>query len=442
MSGAGAAREQALAVLEMVRRGRQVGDALHERTLGAALSTADRALMAQLVYGVLRHQRYLDAWMAPYVRGPLDAAVQDILRMGFFQIGFLDRIPRYAAVNAAVEQAKQVKPRAAGLVNAVLRRGSDHPPDNLPLALRYSHPDWLVSRWAARYGPRLESILAADNQIPPLTLRVNLTRTDREAVMAALSALGVAAEPSRYVPEAIRIQGSLWLEDFPPFQQGLVTVQDESGMLVAWVLDPQPGDHILDMAAGVGGKTGHVLERMAGRGTVTAADLSAHRLDLLRENLTRLGLWDQVAVSGPVDAVGLGSTFPRRFDKVILDAPCSGLGVLRRRVDARWRKAEADLPGFHQTQMALVGAAIETLKAGGVIVYSACSTEPEETTWVIDEALATWPGLAVESVASRLPHPALEEYVKDGLLLLAPGDLGMDGFFIARLRWKGEGAVE
>ncbi|NMP22404.1 16S rRNA (cytosine(967)-C(5))-methyltransferase RsmB [Sulfobacillus harzensis] len=434
VSRAGLARDEALKALARIRQGYPVSDAIQQ---AKGLPARDRALMATLVYGVLRHLRYLDAWMKPFVRGDLEPEVQDILRMAFYQMGFLDRVPDYAAVNAAVEQTRARAPRAVGMVNAILRRGQSKKPEQLSLGERYSHPDWIVERWQARYGPRLESILEANNAVPPLTLRVDLDRTSRAEVLEELGNLGIDAEPSPYLPEAIRVRGSLWLEDFEPFRRGWVTVQDESGMLVAWVLDAQPGDEVLDMAAGLGGKALHVLERSGGAVRLTCLDISRPRLRRLEENLSRTGRGDQAAIK-EANAVQFGNSHQGSFERIILDAPCSGLGVLRRRVDARWKKQANDLPAFHETQVELLDAAWRACRAGGVIVYSTCSTEPEETEAVVDEVLARRPDLRREDVTPYLPHPDLASFVKNGALSLTPGDLGMDGFYIARLRVKKE----
>ncbi|MBX5466297.1 MAG: 16S rRNA (cytosine(967)-C(5))-methyltransferase RsmB [Firmicutes bacterium] len=435
MSGAGPAREEALAALTLIREGMAAADALQKRAVARGLSPNDRALMAQLVYGVLRQRRYLDAWIRTLRRGPLDPVVEDILRLGFFQLGFLSRMPAYAVVHATVELAKGVQPGAAGLVNAILRRGHGHPPRDLPLAVRYSHPDWLVERWRGRFGDRVEAILQADNEVPPLTLRVNRLAADRKAVLSRLAERGVEANPSPYVPEAVRVVDSLWLENFPAFRAGWVSVQDESGMLVTWVLDPHPGDRVLDLAAGLGSKTTHILERLGGEGRVWAVDRSARRLGLLAENCRRLGLrgWETVAADGRQVA----SRFATPFDRVLLDAPCSGLGVLRRRVDARWKRVEADLARHQRLQRELLAAAAEAVRPGGVVVYSVCSFEPEETEAVVAGALEAGLPLAVESVAPYLPHPELESALVGPYLRILPGEFGMDGFFVARLRRVG-----
>lgn len=430
----GQAREEALRALGRVWRGMPISEAMGQ---ARPLSRADRSLLTQLVYGVVRHRRYLDAWIRQYHPEPLDQDLQDILRLAFFQIGFLDRIPAYAAVSAAVEQARLRNPRAKNLVNAVLRRGQDHPPQGLALGERFSHPDWLVQRWQERYDKsQLINILTADNEVPPLTLRVNLACTTRQDVLEVLQNAQVAAEPSPYVPEAIRVHGSLWLEDFAPFQKGQVTVQDESGMLVAWVLDAHPGDRVIDIAAGVGGKAIHALEKAGGDLQLTALDIDDRRLQRLQDNLNRQGYASKVQLV-KARAEQFARNHGAQFDRIILDAPCSGLGVLRRRVDARWNRTLADLQELVTIQEQLLEAAWQLVRAGGVIVYSTCSSEPEETFAVIETVMRRHPDLRWDDVAPYLPAEGVREYVTQGCLVLAPGDLGMDGFFIARLEVKG-----
>ncbi len=437
MTGPGPARRLAFIALQHVRRGLAVNEALGEAFRDQAVNPLDRQLATQIVYGVLRHRRYLDAWMKPWLRGRLSRQVEDILRMGFFQLGFLDRVPAYAVVHAAVELTKETEPRASKLVNAVLRRGMDHPPQNLPLSVRYSHPEWIVERWRRRYGPDLEAILAVDQEVPPLTLRVNRLLTDRQNVLDALAAAGAAAEPSRYVPEAIRVTGSLWLESFPPYRRGEVSVQDESGMLVARVVtsalggEPPGEANVLDLAAGRGGKTIHFLERQP-TARVVAVDRSARRLEDLRQNALRIGVWDRItAVQG--DARVWGAQHPDAFGRVILDAPCTGLGVLRRKVDARWTKRAGDLTVLAKLQRELLVAAWQALRPGGALIYSTCSVEPEETVDQMNWALSRLEGGSLDFPLAALPAPELAELVDGGALSLVPGTMGMDGFFISRL---------
>jgi 16S rRNA (cytosine967-C5)-methyltransferase len=427
----GPARRAALDALLAVDRGVKVADALDQEAARHRLERDDRRLMTQLVYGVLRHRRLLDWWIDPWLRRPVDPVVRDILRLAFYQAAFLERVPRYAVVSSAVELAKRRRPEAQGLVNAVLRRGLDHRPDPADPAVRHSFPDWLVERWRTRWPEHVEQILERANRVPPLTLRVAPPRSAAE-VAAELGSRGVSADPSPLLPDAVRVEGPLWLEDWPLHQQGHVVVQDEASQLVTWVLDPKPGERILDLAAGLGGKTFHILDRAPGA-EVVAVDTNPARLQRLQERLADPARPRSVDV-WPGDGRHLPRDWANRFDRVLLDAPCSNLGVVRRRPDARWRKTPQDLTRLQDIEAALLIEAVRVVRPGGIVVYSVCSTEPEETVGVVRAVREAGVPLEPESVAPWLPHDALKALAGPEGLLLPPGVLGLDGFFIARFR--------
>jgi 16S rRNA (cytosine967-C5)-methyltransferase len=414
VDGDGAARRLALSALAAVERGATLPQAM-ARVDEAAVPREDRRLAVQLAYGVLRHRRLLDWWIDQTARGRVDPVVRNILRLAYFQAAFLSRVPRYAIVHTAVEQTKRVRPGAMGFVNAVLRQGLDRRPEPEDLGVRYSHPDWLVSRWLARWGrAETERILAASNEVAPLTLRV-APPLSAPVIAEQLGAAGVAATVSRWVVGAVRVTGSLWLEDWWWFRAGLVAVQDEASQLVTWVLAPKPGEHILDLAAGLGGKTRHILDWAPGV-RVTAVDTRADRL----------AAFDHPAVTPWVaDARALPEDWGGRFDRVLLDAPCSNLGVLRRRVDARWHKRPDQLPEWADRQRAMLQEAARVLKVGGVLVYSVCSTEPEETDEVV--AAAERFGLERESPAAWLPPRVPAARLDRSGWLVRPGQEGLDG---------------
>ncbi|MDA8199567.1 MAG: 16S rRNA (cytosine(967)-C(5))-methyltransferase RsmB [Thermaerobacter sp.] len=425
----GSARAAAFDALARVGRGVPVADAVDEASRRAQLTREDRRLATQLTYGVLRHRSLLDYWIARRTTSRLEPAVANVLRLAFFQAAFLDRIPEYALVSSAVEQAKRVAPAAQGLVNAVLRRRLDDRPLPEDLATRYSHPTWLVERWQRRWPADVEELLRAANRVPPLTLRVS-PDWSRDELLADLARRQVAAEASPLVPEAIRVNGSLWLEDWDAFAEGGVTVQDESSMLTAHVLAPPPDAVVLDLAAGVGGKTCHILQRWP---TVTAVawDQDGRRLDRLMANARRLGVANRVRVHEG-DGRQLTPGEAGTFDAVVLDAPCSGLGVLRRRVDARWRRRETDLRRHQTLQLELLEAAWRVVATGGPVVYSTCSVEPEETAEVLAHFRRRHPEARPDPVGPFLPSAALRRRVGAAALTWRPSEDRLDGFFVAR----------
>jgi 16S rRNA (cytosine967-C5)-methyltransferase len=347
---------------------RPVDEAL-EAQRGAALSRRDRALLTTLVYGVTRWRRPLD-WLIDRCAERVHPEIRQHLRVALFQIRHLDRIPRHAAVNEAVELAKGVSRKSAGFVNAVLRKAAEMKiPDNL--GLRTSHPDWLVERWRARF-PDVEAILAADNAVLPVTARVNRLKV-------------------KDGPDLLELEGDPAAD--PRFEAGELTVQDETAFRVAPLLAPKPGERVLDLAAAPGGKTTHLAELMEGKGLVVAVDLPA-RIGLVEEGARRLGLANIRCAAGD----GASIAFAEPFDAVLLDAPCSNTGVLARRPDVRWRLRESDIAGAVAIQRALLENAVRLLKPGGRLVYSTCSLEPEENRVDV-------PGLALVKEELTLPTP-------------------------------------
>lgn len=343
-------RALAARVLLEAERGKRFVDEVLEGHRTGGLSRRDRALLTALVYGVARRRRTLD-WLIDRCARRVDPGVRQILRVALFQVRFLSRIPRRAAVHEAVEQAKAFGRGAAGFVNAVLRKAADlELPDHL--GVRSSHPDWLLARW--RRFPDLEAILEADNAVLPVTARVNPLRPPPGAAGPVIE---IEGDPS----------------DHPGFSEGRFTVQDETSMKAAPLLDPRPGERVLDLCAAPGGKTTHLAELMGGEGLVVAVDLPG-RIGLVRESARRLRLGNVRCAAGD----GTRIAFRAPFDAVLLDAPCSNTGVLARRPDARWRLRESDIPRCAALQRELLANAVRLLRPGGRLVYSTCSLEPEE----------------------------------------------------------------
>jgi len=399
------------------------------------LSREDRALATLLVQETLRRRGELDYLISQMLEkgfSSIPPPVLQALRIGLVQIIHLDRIPDHAAVDESVSLTHLAgHEERAGVVNAILRRaaGGDLPPlpegdSDLALAVRHSFPTWLVRRWR-RFDDRLVPMLEGSNRTPELVLRVNGTRTSRAAVLRDLASAGVPCEVGRLSKDCIRITGRFDLTSFVGFGAGEISVQDESEALVVDLLDPLPTERILDACAAPGGKSCHILERTNGLAQLTAMDLSRSRLGRLTENLDRLRLRSQVVV-------GDGRFPPLRplFDRVLVDAPCTGTGVLARRAEARWRLESRD-PAMHaERQLVLLTELSSLVTLGGVLVYSVCSVEAEETTDVVERFLAARPGYREEPVGA-LPQRARDPM---GRLRLLPGDAGSDGVFGVRLR--------
>jgi len=434
--------------------------ALADETIHRALSTAqfeprDRGLTVELVYGVLRHRGTLD-WRLDHVSDRrmerLPLPIRTVLRLGAYQLLYLERIPASAAVNESVALAKTIRGRDwSGVANAVLRAlqrealrpWPDHTTDPVEAyAVRYACPRWLVERWIARFGPvGTERLCQATVTIPPLTLRVNTQRFTREDLQSRFLNAGVTSHPTNISPIGLILEKQGAITDLPLFDEGAFYVEDEAAQLVPLLLDAQPGERILDACAAPGGKATHLAAIMHNHGEIVAFDRSAARLQLLAANCRRLGL----SIIAPVqmDAARLNETassrasvFSKPFDRILVDAPCSGFGVLRRHPEAKWHKHENLLLHQQARQIAILTHVSRLLRPGGIIVYSTCSTEIEENEQVIERFCSDHDNFSREAAVPWLPIPGRSLVNPDGDLstMLAPLSYSMDGFFAARLR--------
>ncbi|HCY84912.1 MAG TPA: 16S rRNA (cytosine(967)-C(5))-methyltransferase RsmB [Desulfobacteraceae bacterium] len=422
----------------------------------AELSRQDRNLTHAIIFGVLRHRGHLDHLIRVFSRIPmdrLDAKVLTILRMGIFQIVFLDRVPDFAAIHTTIELAKtQVNKKSRGFINAVLRqaaKGHDTvaSPDRKQfgawLQVRYSIPSWLGKRWAAAYGKAdAEAIAAAALDIPPVTLRVNSMKTCRKNVADALAAEGLEPQLTDISPLGIHLSGTgRSPADLPGFTEGHFQVQDEAAQLVVQALAPEPGERVLDACAGLGGKTCHIGQLMGNSGTVTAVDVDARKLGRLEAEAGRLGLSNINTCA--VDMIKADvNTFDGYFDRVLVDAPCTGLGVLRRNPDTRWKRTAKDIQRMAAQQKKILNAAANLVAPGGTLVFAVCSCEPEENEAVVLNFLEKRKDYEGDAAGFRA---ALPEFVaqlgpdaeKDIFQAKTyPCHTGMDGFFLARLKRK------
>lgn len=419
-----------------------------EPLLDAALSRTeiasphDRGLLTELVYGTLRMQGRLDWIIGQLYRGDaakLEMAVRNILRTGLYQLLFTDRIPPFAAVNEAVGIARDLSPAASGLVNAILRNALRKKdaiiwPDmakspEKAIAVLHSHPPWLVRRLLSQFDmEETIAICRANNSIPPFALRVNTLKASRKHALAALSEAGITAEPTPFSIDGIILTSpASGLRETAPYKEGLIRIQDEASQLIGQIVAPKPGERILDLCAGTGGKTLHLAALMENRGSITALDLLSERLRMLREDSERLGA--SIVETRTGDATIPVESLRKIFDRVLLDAPCSGLGTLRRNPEIRWRLAPADLNQCMQTQKLLLKNAAEYVRPGGRLVYSVCTTTPEENEIVIGDFLRNHPDFRLMPSAN-LPPTLIDP---QGYFRTSPHLQGMDGFFAALL---------
>jgi 16S rRNA (cytosine967-C5)-methyltransferase len=451
------ARELVLDVLTRVEQDGSYSNLLLGRSLDdGTLERADAALATELVYGTIQRLNTIDYFLERWVRKGIQSLqpwVRCLLRLSFYQLHYLQRIPDHAAVNEAVTIArKRGHAGIAGLVNAVLRsairqRADLIVPENLPAARRislaHSHPEWLVERWIRQYGEATTEAMCAANNMPPhSSARANTLRHSREALLAELTTAGIAATASELSPAGIVLsEGGNWAQT-DAYARGDLSIQDESSMLVAEIVNPQPGMRVLDCCAAPGGKTGHLAEKMLDRGELWACDLHAHKVKLIEQQAKRLQLTCIHTIAG--DARELIERFAAEsFDSVLLDAPCTGLGVIRRKPDIKWAKQPEDIAAISQVQRELLSRIASLVKPGGTLVYSTCTIDAEENQQVIAGFLAEHPDFAPDLVeptpehqppAANLPAPLRQSLQTNGMVQILPHEYGSDGFFIAKLR--------
>jgi 16S rRNA (cytosine967-C5)-methyltransferase len=435
-------REIALQILAATESRSAYSDRLLESRLRESrLAPRDAALVTALVQGTLRHRGLLDHHLAAFL-GPrwegLPLWIRQTLRLGAFQLTAFTRVPRSAAVDESVKLAKKYgHPGTAGLVNAVLRRlagGERAPfPDRGAdpagfLAVAHSHPRWLAERWLERYGfEDAERLLRANNAEPGVTVRANRLRLTPGALAEALRREGHASEPGRNGGPVLRVAEGFVAARSPLFRSGALSLQDEAEASIVPILDPRPGEAALDAAAAPGGKASQIAEAVHPGGSVVALERHRSRAKAMRANLTeRLGLARAWTVCGDAGAPPLRGG----FDRVLVDAPCSGLGVLGRRADARWRKEPGAIAEMAALQTRILEAAAALARPGGVVVYSVCSLEPEETEAIVTHFLSRHPEFSAGDVRPFLP-PAFRG--RDLFFRALPHVHGTDGVFAARL---------
>lgn len=450
------ARKIAYEILRRVEaEGAYASDLLHAE-LGANVKPADAALATELTMGVLRWRRLLDFLLERQLKKPverLDLPVAIALRMGIYQLRFLDKVPARAAVNESVELVKSArKTSAASLVNAVLRRSAakaKSPADkfllpNAPLAARlgilHSHPTWMVDRWLARLGEaRTIALMQANNRAPRLSCALQ-DASHREEIFSALEKTGLRIEPGLLLKSAFTVSGGSPTRT-EAFRAGKISIQDEASQAIPLLLGVRAGDRVLDLCAAPGGKAPTLIRAAGSKGFVIAADRHAHRLRAMQAQLERLGLRGVHMVE--LDAAQR-LPFSGEFERILVDAPCSGTGTLARHPEIRWRLESDQLAESHQLQSRMLQTALSHLAPGGRLVYSTCSIEPEENEEVVSEAIGETRRNAMpirlvpatEAAQTLAPHlatgiSASELFDASGYFRTSPEVQRTDGFFAA-----------
>ncbi len=413
-------RETALRILlEITEKGAYADLAVKNGLASSKLERRDKALATSLVYGTVQNVRFIDYQIEAVSARPvksLTPAIREILRMAVYQLRFMDRIPSRAAVNEAVNMAKRHAYSASSYVNGVLRnilRRGFQLPTNLKerLAVEYSYPDFLVDMWMQQFGAvECEALLKAGNAVPPLSIRVNPLKTTIGEIESVCKAHKTAT------PYGLHIEEPSNIAETDMFREGLLSIQDIGAQMASLTLDPHSGDRVLDMCAAPGGKTTHMAELMQNEGEIMAWDIHAHKTELIRKNANRLGI--SIINVKTQDARALDTACIGYYDKVMVDVPCSGLGIIRKKPDIKWQRTMEDSKALAKTQEAILETAAKYVRDGGDLLYCTCTINRIENEDVVDAFLEKHPEFSLfEPYRQLLPH-------KDNT----------DGFFIAKIR--------
>jgi 16S rRNA (cytosine967-C5)-methyltransferase len=435
-------RGTAVKILNRIDR----SDAYLDKLLDAELRSdemneLDKGLMNEIVTGAVRWQMKLDWVLTGFFHGNFTKAetnIKNALRVALYQILFLDKVPASAAVNEGVEFIKRLRgQKVADLVNAVLRniirnleniRYPDPNEDRIRhLAVIESHPIWMVNKWVNRFGyDEAKQFLAANNRRPDLTLRVNRLKIQFDYFLTQLSQHQIQYTRSTFLDYFVRVQHMAGIGGSEMFRQGFFSVQDESGGLVVQLLDPKPGERIIDLCSAPGGKTTFIGELMKNVGEIVSVDRYETRLNLVKNSAQRLGVANAHFVVADATTIQMPPA-----DKVLVDAPCSGLGVLAKKPDAKWRREPEDIRELVKLQQAILENATTLVKPGGLMVYSTCTTEPEENFEVVRALLENHPEFSIEPAGNLIPKEVVSS---EGWIETFPHRQGMDGSFAIRLR--------
>lgn len=399
------------------------------------MSDVDKRLMTNIVYGVIQHKYVLEYQLEPYLKDKkLDLWLDLLLQTAIYQLSYLDKIPEHAVLNESTEIAKQKANRGAGnLVNAVLRNFQRHGAREMSgkdtvydLSKFYSVPRWLVQLFIDQQGmAKTKEILKSINQPSHVSIRVNTNKTTVSNLQKTLQSKGFDVKPSKISSVGLICEsGNLVNTD--EFKDGLYTIQDESSMLVAPALDLKPDSRVLDACAAPGGKTTHIASYIKD-GEVTALDIHKHKTKLIRDNSQRMGYGDIIS-TGAIDARKAKDVLNTTFDRILVDAPCSGLGLIRRKPELRYFRQEEDLMNLQRVQLQILDSMVDLLEVNGKLVFSTCTFDDEENEAVVKKFLADHKNFELEPVK----HEAvMDKSVKDGMLKVLPSDYFTDGFFIA-----------
>ncbi|QEH68946.1 16S rRNA (cytosine(967)-C(5))-methyltransferase RsmB [Cellulosilyticum sp. WCF-2] len=437
-------REQIVDLLIEIEKEASYAQLVLKRAL-QDIDAKDKGFVTEVVYGTLKYQIKLDYILNQFSKTPvhrMKPLIRNVMRMSLYQMLYLDKVPTSAIINEAVKIVKKRKfQNLSGFVNGILRnidrqREQITYPDEtknlvLAMSIHYAIPEWMIEDWLKVYKEEeVKSICEALNERAEVCVRYNTLKTNKLEFEETLKVEGIQLKEGAFLEEAFYLKGVDNLQNSPSFKKGEWTVQDESAMLVAHVMAPQKGDCILDMCSAPGGKSIHMAELMANEGRIVSCDIHPHKLELIKKNAKRMG----ITIIEPTlqDGTLKNECYVEAFDKVLLDAPCSGLGIMKRKPDIRTHKSKEGLLEIVALQKKLALAAISYLKPGGRLVYSTCTISHEENEGMVSYIKAL--GLELENIVDTIPNPLKKAIKEKGMIQILPHMAGTDGFFIASFK--------
>ena len=442
-------REIALNILLDINENKSYSNISINKHIPDTITPQDENFIRELVYGVLENKTYIDYILSKASKIKLKKihpAIRDILRLGIYQMLLMERVPASAAVNESVKLAKTYGHKGTiGFANGVLRAISRNieefskieVDDKVSyLSIKYSHPEYLVKKFIKDFGYQFtEELLIANNSKPSLNIRVNTLKTSKEKLKIRLKNLGYDISEGKYAKDCLIVDNPSRITTLAEFAEGLFTIQDESSMLVGQVLNPREGSFVLDVCSAPGGKSTHIAQLMNNKGKILARDIFPHKIKLIDENKTRLGI--EIIYTELYDALKLDKDLIGKVDYCLVDAPCSGLGLLRRKPEIKWNRKEIDIEALIRLQEKILRVAMNYVKPKGILMYSTCTILYEENIEVVTRFLKDYPEFSLVNNEVELHNSNDLITLKDGFVQLYPNVNGVDGFFIAKMIKQG-----
>ena len=438
-------REIAMEILVDINKNGAYSNKSIDRHLNKSISSQDENLIRELVYGVLENKIYIDYILSKASKikvKKIHFQIIEILRTAIYQIVFMDRIPHSAAVNEAVNLAKKFGHKGTiGFVNGVLR-SIVREKDNFAkidikdkakyISTKYSHQEYMVKRWIKEFGEEFtEDLCKSNNDRPLLNIRVNTLKTTKEELLNKLQERDYDVLEAKYANDGLIITNPFRITETEEFKKGHFTIQDESSILVGQITNPKKGSLILDMCAAPGGKSTHLAQLMNNKGKILSRDIYDHKIDLIKENIKRLGISNiEVQI---YDALELDENLINKVDYCIVDAPCSGLGLIRRKPEIKINRKEEDINNLIELQKQIINTAKQYVKVGGILIYSTCTVEQDENINLIGEFLEENPNFKLVSIENELDNKENLDTLNEGYIQLFPNIHGTDGFFISKM---------